>query len=122
MRTTDIQRVAQLAQLNVGPVVEMSRGTLEWQITIPVDGRLGCDGIAPSVIQWKGEIHPASRLSDSNISLVRLEARHPQARKINDWLANAGFEGTLNLQAPADGTSIEFTALLQTPKGVVRFC
>ena len=122
MRTTDIQRVAQLSQLNIGPVEEMSRGTLEWRITIPIDGRFVCDGIAPSVIHWKGEIHPASRLPDSDISLTRLEAQHPQARKINDWLANAGFEGALNLQAPADDTSIEFTALLQTPKGVVRFC
>lgn len=122
MRTNDIQTVAQLSQLNVGPVEEMSRGTLEWQITIPVDGRFVCDGIAPSVIQWKGQIHPASSLPDSNVSLVRLEARHPQARTINDWLASAGFEGSLNLQAPVDNTSFEFTALLETPKGVVRFC
>ena len=122
MRTDDIQRVAQLPQLNVGPVEEMSRGTLEWQITIPADGRFVCDGIVPSVIQWKGETHPASRLPDSDISLIRLEARHPQAMNINDWLASSGFAGSLNLQAPADETSIEFTALLQTPNGVVRFC
>jgi hypothetical protein len=122
MRTNDIQRVASLPQLNVGAVEEMSRGMLEWQITIPVDGRFVCDGLAPSVIQWKGETHPASRLPDSNLSLIRLEARHPQAKNINDWLATAGFAGSLNLQPPADNTSIEFTALLQTPDNVVRFC
>ena len=122
MRTNDIQRVAQLPQLNVGPVEEMSRGTLEWQITIPSDGRFVCDGIVPSVIQWNGETHPASRLPDSGISLITLVARHPQATNVNDWLANAGFAGFLDLQPPADNSSIEFTALLKTPNGVVRFC
>ena len=122
MRTNDIQKVAQLPQLNVGPVEEMSRGTLEWQITIPSDGRFVCNGIVPSIIQWNGETHPASRLSDSNLSLVRLEARHPQATNINDWLVSAGFAGSFDLQAARDSTSIELTALLQTPNGVVRFC
>lgn len=122
MRTNDIQKVAQLPQLKVGPVVEMSRGMLEWQITIPSDGRFVCDGIVPSVIQWKGETHPASRLPDSNISLVRLEARHPQATNINDWLESAGFHRSLDLQTAVDSTSIELIALLQTPNGVVRFC
>lgn len=122
MRTNDIEKVAQLPQVNVGPVEEMSRGTLEWQITIPLDGRFVCEGIVPSVIQWKGESHPVSRLPDSNVSLISLEARHPHAMKINDWLASAGFEGFLNLKAPADHASIEFTALLQTPNGVVCFC
>ena len=122
MRTNDIQKVAQLPQLNVGPVEEMSRGTLEWQITIPSDGRFVCDGIVPSVIQWTGEIHPASRLPDSNLSLVRLEARHPQATNINDWLESAGFQRSPDLQTAVDSTSIELTALLQTPNGIVRFC
>lgn len=122
MRTNDIQRVAQLPQLNVGSVEDMSRGTLEWQITIPADGRFVCNGIVPSVIQWKGEIHPASRLPDSNLALIKLEARHPQAANINGWLTNAGFAGSLDIQSPADNSSSIFTAILQTPNGVVRFC
>ena len=121
MRTDDIHWVAQLSQLNVGPVEEMSRGTLEWQITIPSNGRFVFDGIVPSVIQWKGETHPASRLPDSSVSLIQLEARHPQARNINDWLTSSGFEGSLDLQVPTDEASIALTASFQTPKGVVRF-
>ncbi len=121
MRTNDIQKIVQLPQLNVGSVEDMSRGTLEWQITIPPDGRFVCDGIVPSVIQWKGDTDPASRLPDSSVSLIQLEARHPQAGNINDWLTSAGFEGALNLQAPTDEASISLTASFQTPKGVVRF-
>ena len=121
MRTNEIHSVAQLHLLDTGSVEEMSRGTLEWQITIPADGRFVCDGIAPSVIQWKGETHPASRLSNSHVSLIRLEAQHPDSQRINNWLARAGFEGSLSIQAPQDNSSIELTAVLQTPNGVVRF-
>lgn len=121
MRTNDIQKVALLPQLDLGSVEEMCRGTLEWQITIPVDGRFICHGVAPFVIQWKGDTHPASRLPDSNVALVCIEAEHPDAEPINAWLSSAGFEGALSIQTPPDDSTIEFTALLQTPDGVVRF-
>ena len=121
MRTNEIQTVARLRPLDTGSIEEMSRGSLEWQITIPADGGFVCDGIAPSVIQWKGETHPASRLPDSHVSLIGLEAQHPDAQRINTWLSSAGFEGPLSIQSPLDNATIELTALLQTPKGVVRF-
>lgn len=122
MRTNEIYNVIQLKQLQTGFIEEMSRGTLEWQITIPADGRFVCDGIVPSVIQWKGETHPASRLPDSGISLMQLEAQHPHASNISDWLASAGFEGSLHLHAPADDATIELAAILRTPNGDIRFC
>ena len=121
MRTNEIESVTRLRSLDTGCIEEMSRGALEWQITIPADGRFVCDGIAPSVIQWKGETHPASRLQDSHATLIRLEAQHPDAQRINNWLASAGFEGSLSIQAPVDNSTIELTALLQTPSGLVRF-
>lgn len=121
MRTNAIDSIAQLRQIDAGPIEEMNRGTLEWQITIPTDGRFVCDGVAPSVIQWKGETHPASRLPDSQISLSRLEAQHPDAERINTWLAGAGFEGSLSIQTPSENSTIALTALLQTPNGLVRF-
>lgn len=121
MRTNEIYNVVQLKQLQTGFIEEMSRGTLEWQITIPADGRFVCDGVVPSVIQWKGETHPASRLPDSGVSLIELEAQHLDAECINTWLASAGFEGSFHLQAPADNATRELSALLQTRDGVIRF-
>lgn len=51
MRTNDIDKVTNATDLELGVVEEMSRGTLEWQITIPPDGRLPSHRIAPAVIQ-----------------------------------------------------------------------
>ncbi len=53
LRTNDIYKVSHAAEIDLGIVEEMSRGTMEWQITIPPDGRLPFHGIAPAVIQWK---------------------------------------------------------------------
>ena len=119
MRTNDIDRVTNSTDHALGVVEEMSRGTLEWQITIPPDGRLPFHGIAPAVIQWKDDVHPASRLPESSVSLLQLVGRHPDARHITALLNAASFEGPFSVAQPPDGVSIGLTADFQTPKGMV---
>jgi hypothetical protein len=119
MRTNDIAKVTNATDLELGAVEEMSRGTLEWQITIPPDGRLPSHGIAPAVIQWKGEAHPASKLAQSSVSLVEFVGHHPDARQIMALLTGANFEGPFSVVAPPDRISIGLTATFQTPKGLV---
>jgi hypothetical protein len=119
MRTNDIEKVTNSTDLKPGVVEEMSRGALEWQITIPSDGRLPLEGIAPAVIQWKGDGHPASKLPESSVSLIQLVGHHPSARQITARLDAAGFAGPFLVVEPPDGISIGLTATLQTPKGMV---
>jgi hypothetical protein len=45
----------------LGPIEPMSRGKLNWLITIPADGSLTLDGVAPALIQWDAEPHPAAK-------------------------------------------------------------
>ncbi len=119
IRTNDIDKVTNTTDLELGVVEEMSRGTLEWQITIPPDGLLPSHGIAPAVIQWKGELHPASKLAESSVSLLQLIGHHPGARNITALLNAASFEGPFSVVEPPDGVSIGLTATFQTPKGTV---
>lgn len=119
MRTNDIHKVTNSTDQTLGVVEEMSRGTLAWQITIPPDGRLPLDGIAPAVIQWKGEIHPASKLAESSVSLLQLVGHHPDARHITALLNAASFEGPFSVVEPPDGVPIGLTATFQTPSGLV---
>ena len=119
IRTNDIHKVTNATDLALGIVEDMSRGTLEWQITIPSDGRLPLQGIAPAVIQWKGEVHPASKLAESSVSLLQLVGHHPDARYITALLNAANFEGPFSVVEPSDGVSIGLTANFQTPKGLI---
>ena len=119
MRTNDIDRVTNATNLELGAVEEMSRGTLEWQITIPPDGRLPSHGIAPAVIQWKSDVHPALKLAESSVSLLQVVGYHPDARQIMALLNAASFEGLFSVVEPSDGIAIGLTATFHTPGGLV---
>ena len=54
-----------------------SRAGLEWRITIPDSGLMPPGGIAPALIDWGDAAHPASRLPDTGLRLLRLTLRHP---------------------------------------------
>src|SRR5262249_19528826 len=59
-----------------------SRGELSWLIAFPADGGLILEGLCPYLIQWSSGAHPASRLPDRGISLLSLEAIHPEPEHI----------------------------------------
>ena len=77
VRSADIHASAAAATEPLGVVEPMSRGALDWLITIPADGSIPLDGVAPALIEWHTEIHPAARLEDKGLSLQRLEIFHP---------------------------------------------
>ena len=119
MRTNDIHKVTNATDLVLGIVEEMSRGTMERQITIPPDGRLPLHGIAPAVIQWKSEVHPASKLAESSVSLLQVVGHHPDVQHITALLKASHFKGRFSVVEPPDGISIGLTATFQTPKGLI---
>src|SRR5690606_34104570 len=94
-RTNDISAAMQSAPAPLGAIEPMTRGSLKWKITIPDDGELVMGGVAPALIQWEEEPHPASRLEDVGCALLSLEAHHPDAAALRAWLDLIGFEGPL---------------------------
>ena len=119
MRTNDIETVCSATDIELGVIESMSRGELEWRITIPPDGRLSLKGIAPAVIQWSNEPHPASKLAESSVALIQLSGTHPHARHIARLLAAANFDGPFSVAEPVAADSIGLTATFRTPGGLV---
>lgn len=82
--------------LDPGPIARASRttprGLLEWQLTIPADGRRLLDGAVPALIQW-GAVHPTDSLSDAGIALHSLVVSHPRAGELRAAFAALGLEG-----------------------------
>lgn len=79
-RTDDI--VGAAAALPLGEVLPMSRGALDWRITVPADGSLPLGGAAPTLIQWDSPAHPAASLPDAGCTLLALELRHPEPARV----------------------------------------
>jgi hypothetical protein len=96
----------------------MSRGPLHWQITIPADGSLPFDGVAPTLIEWHVENHPAASLREVGCSLVRLEAFHHEAHEISGLLQSIGFQDRFTVFPISPKESPRLVAHIQTPAGL----
>lgn len=117
-RTNDIHTAVAAAPVALGKVESMTRGALEWLITVPDDGRLILDGIAPVLIQWPDGVHPAPQLEDRGCRLARLRGLHARADTINALLAAIGLHGNVAIAPSAPGESApRLEAEIRTPAG-----
>lgn len=114
----------------LGPWESMSRGDLQWRLTLTADGRLPAAGALPSLIEWStdeaGAIadHPAQRLPDRGCHLQRLHLQHPEAHDIVRRFTDLGVTGLSAEASPEKGRNDDPTPLLmteiQTPLGLRR--
>jgi Glyoxalase-like domain len=117
-RTSDIHMTSAACPEALGNIESMSRGALNWLFTIPSDGTLPLNGIAPALIEWHTELHPAAKLQDHGLSLVKLELIHPDPERISRMLDLIGFEGPLSV-SPTGGKRIaSLVAHINTPRGL----
>ena len=100
-----------------GEIATMSRGDLSWQISIRADGSMPFEGVAPHLIEWRSEHHPASRLEDRGCSLVKLEGFHPDAVRLNAILVNLGLDSEIIV---AENPRPQLVAEIRTAHGVRR--
>lgn len=116
-RTGDIRAARAATDEALGHVESMSRGDLEWLITIPADGALPLGGAAPVLIEWHTDTHPALRLDDRGLALERLEIRHPDPARIERLLGTLAIDGPVAVvREPAAAPRL--TAHIRTPRGL----
>lgn len=123
VRTNDITAASNNLPA-LGPVCDMQRDALHWQITIPADGALVESGAVPTVIQWPDGVHPTRSMSDSGIQLACLEIRHPQPAHLETLWARIGLhvDHRLRILPCAADAAPRLTAHLLTPSGTVTLC
>jgi len=117
VRTDDIHAAVAASPVPLGNVEPMSRGQLNWLITIPKDGSLPLQGLAPTLIRWPPETHPTNTLQDLGCSLIRLEGFHPQAEKVRSVLESIGFQGKFSVSPLPPGQPPYLVAHIRTPAG-----
>jgi hypothetical protein len=103
--------------VTLGNVEPMNRGQVNWLMTIPKDGSLPLQGIAPTLIQWPSGVHPTNTLQDSGCSLTRLEGFHPEVKKVSNVLESIGFQGDFYVSPLPPGERPYLVAHIQTPAG-----
>jgi len=73
---------------NPGKILKLSRGDLEWKVTVPTDGKLIENGVLPFLIEWPKNIHPCKNLTDSSVSLNKISLIHPEPDYIKNIVNN----------------------------------
>jgi hypothetical protein len=117
-RTDGIYAAITASPIPLGEIEPMSRGQLNWLITLPADGSLPLQGIAPVLIQWTAGAHPTATLPESGCALVRLEGFHPEAKEVIRMLKSIGFAGGFRVSALPSDQKPYLVAHIQTPAGV----
>ncbi len=121
VRTNDIKRAVSNSKLQHGKIESLRRGIYQWQIAIPEDGQMPLQGVAPTIIQWQGEAHPAHLLPSSGVTLAAMEAFHPDAAALHGWLNAIGYEGTFTAHAVSNNETGRLKVRLGSAKGTVTF-
>ncbi|MGK5061879.1 VOC family protein [Janthinobacterium sp. LB3P112] len=116
-RTADIQASVAACSESLGHIETMNRGTLNWLITIPDDGALRLNGVAPALIEWQAEAHPAARLQDHGLSLIKLELFHPEPERITRLLLSLGLDRQLAVHPSTGERGAHLVAHINTPQG-----
>lgn len=115
-RTDDLDAARRACPIDPGEAHVMTRGSFEWQITIPADGHLPGGGVLPTLIQWSGPGHPTDTMPDSGLRLVALGGEHPEPAAIRSALTALALADTLKISF---AVKPRLAAMLQTPRGAV---
>ena len=116
--TTDIRAAHAIQPETFGNIEPMSRGDIDWLITIPADGSLPLGGIAPTLLEWQVDYHPASRLRDQGCSLIGLEGFHEDTEKITALLSAINFQDKFSLHSIVEPGKAHLIARIETPSGL----
>lgn len=99
-----------------GPSVAVSRGDLDWLISVPETGILPLDNMAPALIDWLGNPSPAQKLPDRGCRLRQLKIAHPQAELLAAYLAAQLQDNRVLIEKAAQP---QLSVCLSTPTGEV---
>lgn len=112
-------RLAALAldSVPLGRIEAMSRGQLNWDITIPADGSLAAGGLLPVALQWHTQTHPAEGMHDLGCRLLRLTLYHPRSEWLATCLQRLGAGELAEVESLADGEAGWLEAEMETPLG-----
>lgn len=120
VRVADIKAATAAASEALGEIKPMRRGDLEWLITIPDDGRVPLAGVAPALIEWGTNRHPATGLEDVGLRLLELEIFHPEPERVKRLLTSIELEGPIAVSPLSKGKGAHLRTVIKTQQGAVE--
>jgi hypothetical protein len=113
-RTEKPRRVIGKTLPGTGEMTPVSRGDLNWQITVSKNGDLPLDGYGPAIIDWMGSPPPSLNMNDLGCRVETFSILHPHAITLRSFLSGLLSDERLILRG-SEAPKYELT--LSTPSG-----
>ena len=117
LRTQDIDAAVAGPFPDAGVPTALSRGSLNWQMSIADTGRMPLNGASPTLIQWPEAPPVAASLPDPGCRLRSFCIRHPEAEQLRATLAANIQDDRIVVEQAA---LMQLEALIETPDGPRR--
>ncbi len=112
--TDNIKAALAEAHPESGSATRITRGELNWLISIPKDGSMPLDGAFPTLIEWPEGEHPAARMIDLGCRLRSLAIEHPDADQIEALIGHRIDRTSITIRS---GAVKAIRAEIDTPAG-----
>ncbi len=99
--TDDLDAVIAASPVDLGEVVNFTRGERSWRLTVPRDGSLPEGGLLPAFIEWSPGAHPSSGMQDLGIALTAIRLGHPEPSELIDLLKTLGVDHLARVEQAA---------------------
>lgn len=113
VNTDDLDAVIAASPVDLGEVLELSRGDLSWRLTVPKDGSLAEGGLLPAFIEWSMDTHPSANMQDIGITLETVKLTHPDPAALTEMLDKLNITHLVEVAEGERGLSF----LVNTPDG-----
>ena len=117
-RSDDLRESLAAASEDLGMEEPMSRGVLDWHISLPADGSLPLGGTGPALIRWQTDVHPAQRLRDVGCRLVELRLLHPDPERLTALVTSLRLAEWCTTLSVGDAPAPGLVASIDTPHGL----
>jgi len=112
--TDDLDGIVANSPVDLGEILDLSRGDLRWRLTVPKDGSLLEGGLFPAFIEWSPGPHPSAGMQDVGLRLNSTHIRHPDPAGMKAKFQAFSIDHLADFSA-ADEPSLAFG--LTTPDG-----
>tara|TARA_B100000315_G_scaffold246633_1_gene274177 strand:- start:3797 stop:4441 length:645 start_codon:yes stop_codon:yes gene_type:complete len=118
VRTPDLNQTLSKTSEDLGEIVAMQRGDLNWQLTIREDGSLPFGGLCPSIIQWQYNSPPISNMTDLGCRVEHITLAHPELKNLKKVVQAIGADHFVSIEETnerSQSLKVDFA----TPSGLV---
>jgi hypothetical protein len=114
-QTGDLDDVLARHGSTLGRKTRLSRDDRSWLFSVPSDGSLPVDGVAPSAIDWEEGGSPASTMPDLGANLLSFQIEHPDPGQVSVLYERLG---VIDPPEVRKGSRFRYRAIIDTPAGI----